>query len=44
MKTNAKTAFGIPTILLVDDVPDNLRLLGDILVNAGYKVRQVSSG
>ena len=44
MKTNNKTAFGIPTILLVDDVPANLQLLGDILINAGYKVRQVSSG
>ncbi|MEI8049657.1 MAG: response regulator [Bacteroidota bacterium] len=44
MKTNTKTAFGIPTILLVDDVPANLQLLGDILINAAYKVRQVSSG
>jgi CheY-like chemotaxis protein len=44
METNNNTAFGIPTILLVDDVPANLRLLGDILINAGYKVRQVSSG
>jgi signal transduction histidine kinase len=32
------------TILLVDDVPDNLKVLGDLLVLEGYKVLQVSNG
>jgi diguanylate cyclase (GGDEF)-like protein len=31
-------------ILLVDDLPDNLRLLNDLLVNLGYSVRSVTSG
>jgi CheY-like chemotaxis protein/two-component sensor histidine kinase len=44
MKTKNETATNIPTILLVDDVPANLQLLGEILMNEGYNVRQVSSG
>jgi CheY-like chemotaxis protein len=44
MKTNTKSALDISTILLVDDVPANLQLLGEILMNEGYNVRQVSSG
>lgn len=31
-------------ILLVDDLPDNLLLLNDLLVNLGYSVRSVTSG
>jgi len=35
------TETGIqPTIILVDDIPANLRLLGDILKESGYKVFQ----
>ncbi|HEY5653209.1 MAG TPA: response regulator [Pontiella sp.] len=31
-------------ILIVDDIPENLRLLGDVLSEAGYRVRQAPSG
>ena len=31
-------------ILVVDDTPENLRLLKDLLTNQGYKVRPASSG
>jgi two-component system, cell cycle response regulator len=31
-------------ILLVDDIPENLQLLGDLLVKIGYTVRSVTSG
>ncbi len=34
----------ISTILLVDDVAANLKLLGEILSTEGYKIRQVTSG
>src|SRR5512133_6215 len=33
-----------PNILIVDDVPANLKILGDILKLDGYKVRPVPSG
>lgn len=33
-----------PTILLIDDSPDNLLILGDILTEAGYKVMFAESG
>ncbi|WP_413174056.1 diguanylate cyclase domain-containing protein [Anabaena azotica] len=32
------------TILLVDDIPENLQLLSDLLVRLGYNVRSVTSG
>jgi diguanylate cyclase (GGDEF)-like protein len=32
------------SIVIVDDMPDNLRLLTDILTNHGYKVRPAPSG
>ena len=32
------------TILLVDDLPENLRLLSDLLIKIGYTVRSVNSG
>lgn len=35
---------GYPDILIVDDIPANLALLGHILKNFGYKVRPVPSG
>jgi two-component system cell cycle response regulator len=31
-------------ILLVDDIPENLQLLSDLLVKIGYTVRSVTSG
>lgn len=31
-------------ILLVDDLPENLQLLSDLLINLGYTVRSVTSG
>ncbi len=31
-------------ILLVDDLPDNLQLLSDLLITLGYSVRSVTSG
>lgn len=34
----------IPNILIVDDVPANLQVLGDILEGEGYKVRPVLNG
>ncbi|MGR9087150.1 MAG: response regulator [Gammaproteobacteria bacterium] len=33
-----------PTILIVDDKPENLSLLGEVLLNAGYRVTAANSG
>jgi CheY-like chemotaxis protein len=44
METTSKPDKKNFTILLVDDVAANLKLLGDILIAEGYKIRQVSSG
>ena len=33
-----------PTLLIVDDVPENLSVLGDLLRSAGYRVRAANSG
>ena len=33
-----------PNILIVDDIPANLKALGDILKGDGYKVRPVPNG
>ncbi|HEY9852107.1 MAG TPA: hybrid sensor histidine kinase/response regulator [Leptolyngbyaceae cyanobacterium] len=33
-----------PDILIVDDIPDNIRLLSSMLVESGYRVRKVVSG
>ncbi|MBL1209715.1 diguanylate cyclase domain-containing protein [Geminocystis sp. GBBB08] len=32
------------TILLIDDLPENLQLLSDLLIKLGYNVRSVTSG
>jgi diguanylate cyclase (GGDEF)-like protein/PAS domain S-box-containing protein len=32
------------TLLIVDDVPENLTILGELLRNAGYRVRAANSG
>ena len=37
-------ALATNDILLVDDTPDNLRLLSGLLKEQGYKVRSVTSG
>lgn len=34
----------LPNILIVDDTPANLRMLADMLLERGYKVRPVSGG
>ncbi|MBN1261502.1 MAG: hybrid sensor histidine kinase/response regulator [Anaerolineae bacterium] len=33
-----------PTILIVDDTPDNIRLLSQMLLARGYKIRAMTSG
>jgi DNA-binding response OmpR family regulator len=33
-----------PAVLVVDDIPDNLRALGSLLENAGYEVRLAANG
>lgn len=33
-----------PSILIVDDMPENLSLLGELLLNAGYRVNAANSG
>jgi CheY-like chemotaxis protein len=44
MEKNDQTARKSATILLVDDVPDNLKILGEMLKSEGYGIRQVSNG
>ncbi len=41
---SAATGTGQPTVLIVDDVPDNLLIIGDLLRNGGYAVRVARSG
>ena len=41
---NKEKKSSIADILVVDDTPDNLRLLSDLLTNHGYKVRNVTNG
>jgi class 3 adenylate cyclase/CheY-like chemotaxis protein len=43
-KSGGLTLVGKPTILVVDDTPQNIRLLEAMLVPAGYAVRGASSG
>jgi signal transduction histidine kinase len=38
------TIQSVPNILIVDDVPTNLKVLGDILKEEGYRVRPVPNG
>lgn len=44
MITDVLLSQDISDILIVDDVPANLKVLGDILKGEGYKVRPVPSG
>ena len=42
--TNKSTILSVNNILIVDDTPDNLRLLSKTLVQEGYKVRCAVNG
>ncbi|NWJ50205.1 MAG: hybrid sensor histidine kinase/response regulator [Bacteroidetes bacterium] len=44
MNNNVASASTIPNILIVDDVSTNLKILGAILKDSGYKVRPVPHG
>ena len=44
MDNNNYLLNNTPNILIVDDVPANLKVLGDMLKSEGYKVRPVLSG
>lgn len=39
-----KTKPALGDILIIDDVPDNLRFLSELLIKAGYTVRKVTNG
>ena len=44
MKNDPVSKNKIPNILIVDDIPANLKVLCDILKGDGYKVRPVPNG
>jgi two-component system, sensor histidine kinase and response regulator len=44
MSNYLDTDHNIPNILIVDDIPANLKVLGEILKEDGYKVRPVPNG
>ena len=44
MNSNNEPIINISNILIVDDVPANLKVLGDILKREGHKVRPVPNG
>ncbi len=44
MANNTASIKAVANILIVDDIPANLKVLGDILKTDGYKVRPVPSG
>ncbi len=44
MRNDSAVSQNDPNILIVDDIPDNLKVLGDILECDGYKVRPVTNG
>jgi PAS domain S-box-containing protein len=44
MNNQTESGLNIPNILVVDDVPANLKLLADILKSEGYKTRPVPAG
>lgn len=41
---SASSTLSVATLLIVDDTPDNLRLLGQLLAHGGYHVRKSLSG
>jgi len=44
MNNDSQLEDKIPNILIVDDIPANLKVLGDILKGEGFKVRPVPNG
>jgi diguanylate cyclase (GGDEF)-like protein len=42
--TNSESLASKGTILLVDDLPENLQLLSELLMQLGYNIRSVTSG
>jgi two-component system, sensor histidine kinase and response regulator len=44
MKNENLSGLYIPNILIVDDIPANLKVLGGILKDEGYKIRPVLNG
>ncbi len=44
MENNTSYNSDVPNVLIVDDIPANLKLLGAILKEDGYKVRPVPNG
>ncbi len=44
MSYNPSLEIMTGNILLVDDLPENLQLLSDLLISLGYSVRSVTSG
>ena len=44
MKNDNGSYQNTPNILIVDDVPANLKILGEILKREGYKIRPVTNG
>jgi signal transduction histidine kinase len=44
MKNQIVSGMSIPNILVVDDIPANLKILDDILKSEGYKIRPVPNG
>ena len=44
MRNENESRNHVPVILIVDDIPDNLKVLGELLKNNGYKVRPVPNG
>jgi two-component system, sensor histidine kinase and response regulator len=44
MNNHLNTGQDIPNILIVDDIPANLKVLSDMLKEEGYKVRPVPNG
>ncbi len=44
MKTDNNFEQEVPNILIVDDLPDNLRLLSEVLKSEGYRIRPVPNG
>ena len=43
-KVSIDSLTGNPLLLIVDDMPENLGMLGELLRDAGYKVKVASSG
>jgi CheY-like chemotaxis protein len=44
MKNQFLSGMSVPNIMVVDDIPANLKILDDILKSEGYKIRPVTNG